>query len=56
MGHAMAGRVKEAQQECELSLRIDPTLRISQIKDRVPLRPKDIDKLAAAYRIAGVPE
>src|SRR6202022_69911 len=54
--HAMAGRVKEAQQECELALRIDPTMRISQTKDRVPLRPEDIDKLAAAFRIAGMPE
>jgi len=54
--HAMAGRGKEAQQECELALRIDPTMRISQTKDRVPLRPEDIDKLAAAFRIAGMPE
>jgi adenylate cyclase len=54
--HAMAGRVKEAQQECRLLLRIDPTLRISQIKDRAPLRPEDIDKLVTAYRSAGVPE
>ncbi len=54
--HAMAGRVKEAQQECELALRMDPTMRISQIKDRIPLRPKDIAKFADAYRIAGMPE
>jgi adenylate cyclase len=53
--HAMAGRGKEAQQECELALRIDPTMRISQIKD-TPFRPEDIDKLAAALRIAGMAE
>jgi TolB-like protein len=54
--HAMAGRGKQAQQECELALRIDPTMRISQIKDGGRLRPEDIDKLAAAFRIAGMPE
>jgi adenylate cyclase len=54
--HAMAGRGKEAQQECELAMRIDPTMRISRIKDGAPLRPEDIDKLAAALRIAGMPE
>jgi TolB-like protein len=54
--HAMAGRGKQAQQECELALRIDPTMRISQIKDMAPFRPEDIDKLAAALRIAGMPE
>jgi adenylate cyclase len=54
--HAMAGRGKEAQQECELAMRIDPTMRISQIKDGTPLRPEDIDKLAAALRIASMPE
>jgi TolB-like protein len=54
--HAMAGRGKEAQQECELAMRIDPTMRISKIKDGTALRPEDIDKLAAAFRIAGMPE
>ena len=54
--HAMAGRGKEAQQECELAMRIDPTMRISRIKDRAPLRPEDMGKLAAAFRIAGMPE
>jgi hypothetical protein len=48
--------LRKHKQECELALRIDPTMRISQTKDRVPLRPEDIDKLAAAFRIAGMPE
>jgi len=42
--HAMAGRGKQAQQECELALRIDPTMRISQIKDGGRLRQQPSDR------------
>jgi TolB-like protein/class 3 adenylate cyclase len=54
---AIAGRVGEARQACALALRLDPTQRISAIKIRVPLRrPEHVEKLAEAFRIAGMPE
>ena len=55
--HAMSGRVEEARQACMLALQLDPTLRISGIKDGAPFRrAEDIERLAQAYRIAGMPE
>ena len=55
--HAMSGRVEEARQACMLALQQDPTQRISGIKDRTPFRrAEDIERLAQAFRIAGMPE
>ena len=55
--HAMSGRVEEARQACMLALQLDPTQRISGIKDRAPFRrAEDIERLAQAFRIAGMPE
>ena len=55
--HATSGRVKEARQACVLALQLDPTHRISGIKDKAPFRrAEDIERLAQAYRIAGMPE
>jgi TolB-like protein/Tfp pilus assembly protein PilF len=55
--HAMSGRVEDARQACKLALQLDPTQRISQIKDFAPFRrAEDIDRLVEAYRIAGMPE
>jgi adenylate cyclase len=55
--HAMAGRIEEARQACAVAMRIDPTQRISVSNARAPFRrPQDIDKLAQAFRIAGMPE
>jgi tetratricopeptide (TPR) repeat protein len=55
--HAMSGRVGEARQACVLALQLDPTQRIAGIKDRGPYRrSEDIEKLARAFRIAGMPE
>jgi hypothetical protein len=54
---AMAGRIAEARRACDAILQTDPTLRISGIKSKTPLRRfEDIEKLGQAYRIAGVPE
>ena len=40
-----------------LALQLDPTQRISQIKDFAPFRrAEDIERLAQAFRIAGMPE
>ena len=55
--HAMSGRVEEARQACMLALQLDPTQRISGTKDRAPFRrAEDIERLAQAFRIAGMPE
>jgi len=54
---AMAGRVAEARRACEALLKADPTFCISDITKRTPFRrSEDVEKLAQAYRIAGVPE
>jgi hypothetical protein len=54
---AVSGRFDEARQACLHALQIDPAQRISGIADRTPLRrPADIEKLAQAFRIAGMPE
>jgi adenylate cyclase len=55
--HAMSGRLEEAREVCARALQLDPTQRISGIKDRVRLsRAQDIERLAQAYRIAGMLE
>jgi adenylate cyclase len=55
--HAMAGRIDEARQACAVTMQIDPTQRISVSNARAPFRrPQDVDKLAQAFRIAGMPE
>jgi TolB-like protein/class 3 adenylate cyclase len=55
--HAMADRIDEARQACAVAMRIDPTQRISVSNARAPFRrQQDIDKLAQAFRIAGMPE
>jgi adenylate cyclase len=55
--YAMAGRIDEARQACAVAMRIDPTQRISVSNARAPFRrPQDVDKLAQAFRIAGMPE
>jgi len=55
--HAMAGRVEEARQVGAAALQIEPSQRISDIKKRTPfVREVDIEKMAEAFRIAGMPE
>jgi adenylate cyclase len=55
--HAVAGRIDDARQACAVAMRIDPAQRISISSVRAPFRrPQDIDKLAQAFRIAGMPE
>jgi TolB-like protein len=55
--NALAGRMEEARQAMEHLRRIDPTLRISNLKDRHPLRrPDDLARFAHGLRIAGLPE
>jgi TolB-like protein len=55
--NALAGRTEQAHRAMEHLLRIDPTLRISNLRDRHPLRrPDDLAKFADGLRMAGLPE
>jgi tetratricopeptide (TPR) repeat protein len=55
--YALAGRIEEARQAMERLRQIDPTLRISNVKDRHPLRrPGDLARFADGLRRAGLPE
>jgi TolB-like protein/class 3 adenylate cyclase/cytochrome c-type biogenesis protein CcmH/NrfG len=55
--HAMSGRVQEAREVCARAMQLNPTLRISGFKDWGPvLRLEGMEKLAQAFRIAGMPE
>jgi len=54
---AMVGRVDEARRARDTCLKLEPTLCVANIGRRTPFRRlQDIEKLAEAYRIAGVPE
>jgi hypothetical protein len=55
--NALTGQQDEAQQTVELLLQLDPALRISNLKDRYPLRrAEDLARWADGLRKAGVPE
>jgi tetratricopeptide (TPR) repeat protein len=55
--HAMSGRIEEAREICARLVQLNPAQRISRIKDRTPFRrAQDIERLAQAFRIAGMPE
>jgi tetratricopeptide (TPR) repeat protein len=55
--HAMSGRIEEAREICARLMQLKPPPQISRIRDRIPLRrAQDIDRLAQAFRIAGMPE
>ena len=55
--HALAGRLEEAQRAMVVSQQLDPTLRVSNLKDRLPpLRPEHFARLAEGLRKAGLPE
>jgi TolB-like protein/class 3 adenylate cyclase/Tfp pilus assembly protein PilF len=55
--HALAGRLKQAQKAIERLYLADPTLTITNLGDRLPLRrQEDIARLAEGLRLAGLPE
>lgn len=55
--HALAGRTTEAQRAMRHLRQLDPTLRISNLADWLPLRrPADIATFAGGLRHAGLPE
>lgn len=56
-GHALAGRVDAAQQAMHQLRRLDPTLRVSNLQERIPLhRPEDLATLRDGLRSAGLVE
>jgi len=55
--HAMSGRIEEAREICARLTQLNQPPRISGVRDRTPFRrAQDIDRLAQAFRIAGMPE
>jgi hypothetical protein len=55
--HALAGRSDEARRAMHHLRRLDPALRISNVKDWVLLqRPEDLATFADGLRRAGLPE
>jgi len=54
---ALAGRLEQAQKALARLRRLDPALRVSNLKDRLgPYRPEDIARLEEGLRKAGLPE
>lgn len=57
VSNALAGRPDEAKKFMDRMTEMDPALRVSNIKDLLPLRrPEDFAKWAEALRLAGLPE
>ena len=55
--HALAGRLDEAQAAMQQVRQIDPTLRVSNLRDWYPLRrPEDFARWADGLRKAGLPD
>jgi len=55
--HALAGRMDEAQRAMKHLRELDPTLRISNLADWIPIRrPEDLATFADGLRTAGLPE
>jgi tetratricopeptide (TPR) repeat protein len=55
--HALAGRIDEALQAMQRLRVLDPSLRISNLKDWLPIhRPEDLARFADGLRLAGLPE
>ncbi len=55
--NALAGDLAEARQAIARLLRLDPAVRLSNLKDRIsPLCPNDFAKYVEGLRLAGLPE
>lgn len=55
--HAHAGRTDEARRAMHHLRRLDPALRISNLREWLPInRPEDLATVAAGLRRAGLPE
>jgi TolB-like protein/tetratricopeptide (TPR) repeat protein len=55
--HSISGRIEAAKAAWEVARRMDPTQRISDIRQRYPIRrDEDVARLAEGFRLAGMPE
>jgi TolB-like protein len=55
--HAHAGRMDKARQTMQRLRALDPSLRVSNLKDWLPIhRPEDVAAFADGLRLAGLPE
>ncbi|AOE85227.1 winged helix-turn-helix domain-containing tetratricopeptide repeat protein [Pseudomonas sp. TCU-HL1] len=55
--HALSGRMDKAKQAMQHLHELDPSLRVSNLKDWLPIqRPEDLARLADGLRLAGLPE
>ena len=53
---ALSGRHEQARKAMAQLREFDPALRLSDLKDAIPLRPKDLELLTRGLRLAGLPE
>ncbi|MCY1304544.1 hypothetical protein D9M70_543030 [compost metagenome] len=55
--HALAGRTDKAEQAMQRLRELDPTLRVSKLRDWLPIqRSEDLARFAEGLRLAGLPE
>ncbi|WP_454869338.1 winged helix-turn-helix domain-containing tetratricopeptide repeat protein [Pseudomonas farris] len=55
--HALSGRMDKAKQAMQRLHELDPSLRVSNLKDWLPIqRPEDFARFAEGLRLAGLPE
>jgi adenylate cyclase len=54
--YAKSGRIEDAKRAWLVALQLDPTQRISNLRDQTLFRNEDFEKFAEAYRIVGMPE
>ncbi|MDR8363670.1 winged helix-turn-helix domain-containing protein [Pseudomonas sp. JL3] len=55
--HALSGRMDKAKQAMQRLHELDPSLRVSNLKDWLPIqRPEDFKRFADGLRLAGLPE
>jgi hypothetical protein len=55
--HALSERMDKAKQAMQRLHELDPSLRVSNLKDWLPIqRPEDFARFADGLRLAGLPE
>src|SRR5262249_9257841 len=55
--HALAGRMDKAREAMARARTLDPTLRVANLRDWLPIHlPKDLARFAEGLRLAGLPE
>lgn len=55
--HALTGQMDKAKQAIQRLHELEPSLRVSNLKDWLPIqRPEDFARFADGLRLAGLPE